>query len=111
MEDIVAEKNTFPLDSKVRFTEARLSVLMPQDRKRLEGRIGVVQGYWNYTRKPVVYFPQEGARSELRLLRVDPRHLEMIEQMSIEAETEPRLSDETAGSEKLSQSDMDKLFD
>ena len=80
------DNGKFPLNSKVRFTEDRLSLLMPMDRKRLENRIGVVQGYWNYTRKPVVYFEEEGGRSELRLLRVDPRHLEQVEESSFQNE-------------------------
>ena len=104
------DKGRFPLNSKVRFTEDRLSLLMPMDRKRLENRIGVVQGYWNYTRKPVVYFEEEGGRSELRLLRVDPRHLEQVEESSFQNEIEPKLNEETGNSEKMSQDDLDKLF-
>lgn len=94
----------FPLDSKVRFTQERLSVLTPRDRKSLEGRIGVVQGYWNFTKKPTVLFPQDGNRPVLRLLRIDPQHLELVE------ESEPQADTSADDNRKLSQSELDNLF-
>ena len=99
-----------PINAKVRFTNDRLSVLTPPDRRQLEGRIGVIQGYWHETRQPTVYLPQDGNRLELRLLRVDPRHLELVEEAAATAKAELQISDDTGGNEKLSQSELDDLF-
>ena len=99
-----------PINAKVRFTNDRLSVLTPPDRRQLEGRVGVVQGYWHESRKPTVYLPQDGNRLELRLLRVDPRHLELVEEAAATAEAKAQISDDTGGNEKLSQSELDDLF-
>lgn len=113
----------FPLGSKVRFTEERLSVLTPRDRQGLAGRIGVVQTDGNTVQKPTVYFPQEGAKLDLRLFRVDPRHLEMVESpVHSESTTRPdagaSIDQPVAAknatpdaSDRLSQSEMDNLFD
>lgn len=117
----------FPLGARVRFTEDRLSVLTPRDRKSLAGRIGVVQTDGALVKKPTVYFPAEGARPELRLFRMDPGHLELVD-MPAEAEAEAEAAaaadspppteagadtnppaPESGGS--LSQSELDKLFD
>jgi hypothetical protein len=103
-------KNRFPVDAKVRFTQERLSVLMLQDRRRLEGRIGIVQGYWQGTRKPTVYFPQDGARSDLRLLQLDPRHLELIGEISADSESQDHMVDKASDDEEMSQKDLDDLF-
>lgn len=104
--------NKFPLNSKVRFTQERLSILTPRDRKNLEGRIGVVQTYLSFAKKPVVYFPEDGGRVEIRLLQVDPRHLELVANDSsiAEIETTPGQDDDDAN-RKLSQDEMDNLFD
>lgn len=108
----------FPRDAKVRFTQERLAVLTPRDRQGLEGRIGVVQTDSNLVRKPTVYFPQDGAQLELRLFRVDPRHLELVEgPPSTEDATllgADRVGEETADPGEggnLSQSDLDNFFD
>jgi hypothetical protein len=103
-------KNQFPIDAKVRFTQERLSALMFQDRRRLEGRIGIVQGYWQGTRKPTVYFPQDGARSELRLLQIDPRHLELVGDISDDSESQAHFADKSGDDQKMSQKDLDNLF-
>lgn len=113
----------FPLDAKVRFTQERLSVLTPRDRQGLAGRIGVTQTDGKLVRKPTVYFPTDGAKLELRLFRVDPSHLELVEN-SPNAEITPDVNDgenhsdliadvETSapdGGGTLSQSEMDNLF-
>jgi len=99
------------LGDKVRFKEERLSVLTPPDRKRLEGRVGVVQAYWNFTRKLTVFFPEDGDRPELRILSVDPRQLEQVTEYLIETEIKPEIADAANGDEKLSQEDTDNLFD
>ena len=70
---------SFPMDAKVRFTEERLSVLTPRDRKGLAGRIGVVQTDGARVNKPTVYFPVDGLKPDIRLFRLDPRHLELVE--------------------------------
>lgn len=99
---------------KVRFTAERLSILTPADRKRLEGRIGVVQGRWNHTRKLTVYFPEDGDRVDLRILSVEPNHLEraFIETRQPEASPAPvpTNAEPPSGDEKLSQEDTDNLF-
>lgn len=95
---------------KVRFTAERLSVLTAPDRKRLEGRIGVVQGYWNFSRKLTVHFQQEGNRPELRILSVDPRQLERFPEEVISTDMPSEISNTPSGDEKLSQEDMDNLF-
>jgi hypothetical protein len=107
---MIPEKLRWPVNAKVRFTNDRLSVLTPPDRRQLEGRIGVVQGYWHETRKPTVYLPEEGNRVELRLLGVDPRHLELVEVPAPPTEAELQVTDDTGGNEKLSQSELDDLF-
>ena len=119
-------KITFPLNSKVRFTQERLSLLTPRDRQGLAGRIGVVQTDGSFVRQPTVYFAADGAKQELRLFRVEPRHLELVESTSsseaARSGNKPTDSDGTDestdtqakvpdSSDKLSQSDMDKLFD
>jgi hypothetical protein len=117
----------FLLDSKVRFTQERLSILTPRDRQGLAGRIGVVQTDGTQVSKPTVYFPADAAHLDLRLFGVDPRHLELVEIPS-SAVNEPGLdvgenragpgdhpavpeSAAPAEGERLSQSDMDNLFD
>ena len=107
--------NTFPLGAKVRFTQGRLSVLTARDRKGLAGRIGVVQTAPELAKKPTVHFPAEGALPELRLFRMDPGHLELVELPS-EPEVAPSTDAETTqtapeGGGSLSQSELDKLFD
>ena len=66
------------LGDQVRFRKERLSMLTTADRKRLEDRVGIVQGYWNFTRKLIVAFPEHCGRPELRILSVDPRQLERV---------------------------------
>ena len=116
-----------PPDAKVRFTQERLSVLTPRDRQGLAGRIGVIQTDSKYAGKPTVYFPANGGKPELRLFRVDPRHLELVESLPNPVIT-PGLNSDTnhssltsgtgdaqptspEGGEKLSQSDLDNFFD
>ena len=117
----------FPLNAKVRFTQKRLAILTPRDRQGLAGRIGVVQADRHFVRKPTVYFPTDGTKLELRLFRVDPSHLELVENLP-PPEITPDFNngdnhselfngavDVTAasldGGGTLSQSEMDKLFD
>lgn len=107
---MIPEILPLPINAKVRFTKDRLSVLTAPDRRQLEGRIGVVQGYWHGNRKPTVHWPQDGNRVELRLLRVDARHLELVEEAAPVTETQPQIPDETGSNEKLSQSELDDLF-
>ena len=95
---------------KVRFTAERLSMLAPADRKRLEGRVGVVQGRWNYTRKRTVYFPEDGGRSELRILSVEPNQLERVPIDAAQPEAPPANVDAPSSDDKLSQEDTDNLF-
>lgn len=116
----------FPRDAKVRFTQERLSILTTRDRQGLAERVGVVQIDSNLARKPTVYFPADGARLELRLFRVDPRHLELVENPQ-DTDVTPNLNDdanhkdlrpgsvdaETSapdGGSNLSQSELDNLF-
>lgn len=108
---------TFPLGAKVRFTQDRLAVLTPRDRKGLAGRIGVVQTDGQLVKKPTVYFPAEGAQPELRLFRMDPGHLELVELPADPDSAPPPDTGANAGeptpedSGNLSQSELDKLFD
>ena len=103
------------MGAKVRFTQDRLSVLTARDRKGLAGRIGVVQTDASQVKKPTVYFPAEGALPELRLFRMDPGHLELVElPPAPEATPAPDATTGEAAPEEggnLSQSDLDKLFD
>ena len=108
----------FPLDAKVRFTQERLSILTPRDRQGLAGRIGMTQTDSSLFRKPTVSFPADGSNLELRLFRVDPSHLELVE-IPPNTEITPNLTEGTAdvatstsdGDGNLSQSEMDNLFD
>lgn len=108
---------SFPMGAKVRFTQERLSVLTARDRKGLAGRIGVVQTDSSIVKKPTVYFPAEGSQPELRLFRMDPGHLELVELPAPPPPAEAPAADVAPGpaapdgSEKLSQDDLDKLFD
>jgi hypothetical protein len=115
----------FTTGARVRFAQQRLSTLAPRDRKGLAGRIGVVQTDAKLVKKPTVYFPTDGARSELRLFRVEPAHLELVENApdtsitpAVDAGAKqaahansnaeaPALQDNG----ELSQSDLDKLFE
>jgi hypothetical protein len=101
---------TIALNDTVRFKEERLCVLMPADRRRLEGRVGVVQGYWKFTRKLTVCFPEDSGRRELRILSVDPRQLEQVMPNAIEPDLEPQITHDASGDERLSQEDMDNMF-
>jgi hypothetical protein len=123
---------SFPQESKVRFTEERLSVLTPRDRKGLAGRVGVVQTDSAFVNKPTVYFPAEGGRPDIRLFRLDPRHLELVEgppeprhpqtpSMAASAglahnpsptvAPPPTPTPEPEGGGNLSQEDLDNFFD
>ena len=101
---------TISLNDKVRFTQERLCVLSLPDRKRLEDRVGVVQGYWNHTRRLTVYFPQESGKPELRIPNIDPRQLERVSEDAVKTEMPPPIVDAASGDAKLSQDDMDNLF-
>ena len=98
------------LNDKVRFKQERLAVLTPPDRKRLEGRMGVVQGFWGSSRKLTVNFPEDLGRSVLRILSVDSRHLEKMVEVLIETERAPETAEVASGDERLSQEDMDNMF-
>jgi hypothetical protein len=109
-----SSQTSISLNDQVRFKEERLAVLAPADRKRLEGRVGVVQGYWNHTRKLTVSFPEDGGRSELRIMSVDPRQLERVLTAPVEPEAAPEAessaSPDLAADEPMSQEDTDNLF-
>lgn len=94
---------------QVRFKDEQLSILTPADRKRLEGRVGEVQGRWNSTRKLTVLFPEEAGRPLLRILSVDPSHLERVSER-IGLTEPPEVADEGGSNAKLSQEDTDNLF-
>ena len=98
------------LHDHVRFKDDRLAQLAPADSKRLEGRVGVVQGYWNTTRKLIVAFPEHSGRPVLRILGVDPRQLERVIEGDIPTEAVPPGDGATIGDSKLSQEDTDNLF-
>jgi len=119
--------NELPADAKVRFTHERLSVLTPRDRQGLVGRIGVIQTDSKFIGKPTVYFPATAEQPELRLFRVDPRQLELVESPP-EPVITPSPNDvadhsslatgsgdveptSTGEGEKLSQNDLDSFFD
>jgi hypothetical protein len=106
----MTHKNRIPIDAKVRFTQERLSALMPQDRRQLEGRIGTVQGHWQGTKNPTVYFAQDSSRTQLRLLKIDPRHLELVTEISAPDVPQATAIDETGVDEKMSQEELDNLF-
>lgn len=106
----------FPIGAKVRFTQERLSVLQPKDRNNLAGRIGLVQTDPLLVKKPTVYFAAENGLPELRLFRMDPRHLELVELPAeppappAAAAPAPASADPDDGG-NLSQDDLDKLFE
>jgi len=104
-----APRNRFELDEKVRFTKERLDVLSAQDRRSLEGRIGMVQGNYNGTRKPIVYFPAALNQPELRLFGVDLRQLELVEKEPLPPQ-EAELSEDFEDSPGVSQTEADDLF-
>ena len=82
-------------------------MLMPGDRKRLEGRVGVVEGYWGFTKKLTVFFPHDNGRPLLRILSVDPRQLERV---GVAVGIEPEITNNPISDSKLSQDDTDALF-
>lgn len=99
----------FERDDQVRFTQERLGILSPPDRRRLEGRIGVVQGNFNGTRKPIVYFPAIQDQDDIRLFGVDPRQLEQVRDCPFPPQ-EAKSSDDIEDGAAVSQSDVDQLF-
>lgn len=118
--------NPFVKDAKVRFTQQRLAVLTPRDRRGLAGRIGEIQATeGSSARKATVYFPADGPRQDLRLFRVDCSHLEVVEgpppatqqqppgQGAKPASPGPSHAEANAPADdgNLSQDDLDKLFD
>jgi len=98
------------LGDQVRFKEERLSQLTSADRRRLEGRVGVVEGRWNFTRKLTVLFPEDAGRALLRILSVDPRQLERVAGSDIPMGGVPEIADEASEDAKMSQEDTDNLF-
>jgi hypothetical protein len=107
--------SAFLLGAKVRFTQDRLSVLTPRDRKGLAGRIGVVQTDGNLVKKPTVFFPANGAQPDLRLFRVEPGQLEVVESAPTPEVTPPPDTSASQapvdGGGNLSQSELDNLFE
>lgn len=102
----------FTKDTKVRFTQDRLTMLTARDRQGLAGRIGVIQTDTHSKAKPNVYFPAEGKLPEIRLFRVDVRHFEVVEspvpeEITVVAEAGTNPPD---GGGNLSQSDLDDFF-
>lgn len=99
--------------TKVRFAAARLAVLSLPDRRRLEGRVGIVQPYRKISKKPYIYFPTDDSRDEIRL-EVDRGHLEIVELPPPEPEVNPipEMPSEKPQTESgnLSQSELDDLF-
>lgn len=98
------------LGDHVRFREERLALLTAADKRRLEGRVGVVQGYWNSNRKLIVAFPEHSGRPVLRILGVDLRQLERVVEEEIPGRVASKVDAETTGDARLSQDDSDKLF-
>jgi len=98
------------LGDQVRFKDERLSLLTSADRRRLEGRVGVVEGRWNFTRKLTVLFPEDAGRALLRILSVDPRQLERVAGSDITMGGVPEIADEDIDDAKMSQEDTDNLF-
>lgn len=109
--EMVTERKSFSMNDQVRFTQEQLDVLTAQDRGRLEGRVGVVQGFHNGTRKPIVYFPEVHGQSDLRLFGIDTRHLEHKTEDAVQPDDHVQLSDQDHVSAKLSQDETDHLFD
>jgi len=119
--------NEWLANSKVRFTKERLAILTPRDRQGLAGRIGVTQTDCRLVVKPTVYFPAVADKPELRLFRVDPRHLELVEgppepvtaQAAPDSTNRPDLTSPsseappaaTDSGGKMSQEDLDNFFD
>ena len=117
----------WPANSKVRFTLERLSVLTPRDRQGLAGRIGITQTDCKFVVKPTVYFPAIADKPELRLFRVDARHLELVEsppesamparvdavenQTALANPSNPQEAAAPEGGGNLSQEDLDGFFD
>ena len=100
----------FAVKQAVRFTQERLDVLSPPDRQRLQGRVGVVEGFYKGTRKPIVYFPATQGQTDLRLFGVDPRQLELVSDLPSPLH-ESGVSDARDDSTTVSQSEADHLFD
>jgi hypothetical protein len=108
---MVTDQMSFSLDDKVRFTKERLDVLTVLDRRRLEGRVGLVKGFRNGSRKPIVYFPEVQGQRDLRLFGVDPHQLELVLEDVLQSNAQPQPGGNIDDSDKLSQEDTDHLFD
>jgi len=100
----------FAVAQAVRFTQERLDVLSPSDRQRLRARVGLVEGFYKGTRKPIVYFPATQGQTDLRLFGVDPRQLELVSDVPRPLQ-ESGVSDACDDSATVSQSEADHLFD
>lgn len=107
---MLPDQNGFSVNDAVCFTQERLDVLTTQDRRRLAGRVGKVQGFYKGTRKPIVYFPATQSETDIRLFGVDPRQLELIAEVpdSLDENGSPGAVEEGSAA---TQSEADHLFD
>jgi len=95
---------------KIPFTQEPLNALTAQDRRRLEGRLTVAQGFHNGTKKSIVYSPHTQGHSDLRLFGVDFRQVEVASEAGVRPDDPVQLSDQTVIGDKLPQDETDRLF-
>ncbi|VTU41871.1 MULTISPECIES: hypothetical protein [unclassified Variovorax] len=68
----------FEKGTKVRFTAEALVRKGPSESKRYSGRTGEVTGYRMGAVAPIVSFPKDGRRKEMRLFEVSVKDLEVV---------------------------------
>ena len=64
--------------TQVRVSDEWLAKLGPQEARRYEGRLGIVEGYRLGADNPIVLFPKDGRRKELKLFEFDSRRLVVV---------------------------------
>lgn len=65
--------------TKVRFSDDWLCNCSPEATMRCQGRNGIVEGYRLGADRPIVRFPKDGRRKELKLFEVDVRRLVVVD--------------------------------
>lgn len=64
--------------TQVRVSDEWLAKLEPNEARRYAARLGTVEGYRLGAHEPIVLFPQDGRRKELKLFEFDSRRLVVV---------------------------------
>ncbi len=73
-----AETQLLEVGTKVKFKEAFLARHSESER-RFQGRVGEVTGYRAGANEPIVVFPKDGRRKEVKLFEVCLNRIEIVD--------------------------------